>query len=115
MQPCSVRPVDRRSDRGGNRHRNLRANRIDLFTFRRCQGRGLAPQPGEFGTADFFEPMMERTGHGTHAVLKGKRDAAGVHTKTPMKRRGTRCRHHALPDIRQTGGRYMRIPHPESF
>jgi len=69
-------PIHRRPDGRGNRPGDLRADRIDLFAVGGRQRRGLAPQPGKFGTAYFVESVVERTRDGTHARLKGKRDAA---------------------------------------
>ena len=69
-------PVHGLSNRGGNRQGHLGADRIDLLAIGRRQRGGLAPQPDEFGTADFLESMVECSGYGTHAWVDGKHDAA---------------------------------------
>jgi hypothetical protein len=72
-----VWPIHGRPDRNGDCPGDFRADRVDLFAFGRGQRRGLAPQPDEFGTADFVESVVECTGDGAHAEVKGKPDADG--------------------------------------
>jgi hypothetical protein len=97
----AMRPVHRRAHRRGNRPGDFRADRVHLLTIGRRERRGLAPKAHKFGTADFLESVVERTGYGTHAELEGKPDAAIDLLELSEKHRKCRTAPQGVPDIRQ--------------
>jgi hypothetical protein len=102
IQTGSVRAVHGRSDRRGNRSGNFRADRVHPLPIGRRQRRGLAPQPHEFGTADFLESTVKRTGYGTHAGCKGKANARRQFADLwPENSRIPEIPGGSVPDIRQ--------------